>query len=142
METSRRRPPSARPSACSDTPHPVSFGSIKAGYATLDRLFDGALKLALLDPAVSAADFPASEPDRRDLEVSLAELPIFHAIPRYGIKLILSDPYQSVGRVCSGIELSKRGISLPSHPILFCVRQWPADPPTLSIDTSVPSGRP
>src|SRR5260221_12928739 len=62
-------------------PHPVGFGGIKAGYAMVDRPFDGVLKLALVDPAVRAADFPATEPDRRDLEVGLAELAIFHRNP-------------------------------------------------------------
>src|SRR5712671_121634 len=62
-------------------PHPVRFGGVEAGYAIVDRLLDGVLKLALVDPAVRAADFPATEPDLRDLEIGLAELPIFHRNP-------------------------------------------------------------
>ena len=42
----------------------------------------GALELGLVDPAIGAADLPAAEPDRRDLELGSPELPVFHAHPR------------------------------------------------------------
>jgi hypothetical protein len=38
----------------------------------LDRPLDGAPKVALFDPAVSAADFAATEPDSRNLQACLA----------------------------------------------------------------------
>ena len=54
-------------------PRAVGFGRIEAGYAIFDRLPNGAAELALVDPAISAADLPAAEADRRYLEVGLAE---------------------------------------------------------------------
>jgi hypothetical protein len=62
--------------------HAVGFSGVEAIDAVVDRRLDGAPELALVDPAVGAADLPATEPDRRDLEVGLAELPVFHAFPR------------------------------------------------------------
>jgi hypothetical protein len=47
--------------------HPIGFGGVESSNAAVDRLLDGALKLALVDPAVSAADLPATEPDCRYL---------------------------------------------------------------------------
>ncbi len=45
-------------------PHAVGFRGVEAGDAAVDRLLNGAPELGLVDPAVSAADFPATEPDR------------------------------------------------------------------------------
>src|SRR5271166_3562073 len=66
-------------------PHAVGFGGVKASDAAVDRLPDRAGELCLVDSAVSAADFPATKADRRDLEVGLAESPIFHAFPPVSI---------------------------------------------------------
>src|SRR5215470_9298478 len=76
--------PSAAESACQGLlryPHTVGFGSVEAVDAAVDPLPDGALKLALLDPPVGAADFPAPKPDCRDPDVGLAKLPVFHRFP-------------------------------------------------------------
>src|ERR1700730_3444091 len=65
--------------------HAVGLGGIEAGDAAVDRLLHGALELGVGDPAVSAADLPAAEADRRDLEVGVAEWSIFHAFPASAI---------------------------------------------------------
>jgi hypothetical protein len=58
--------------------HAIGFGRIEAGDAAVDRFRDGALKLRLVDPPIGAADLPAAKPDRGNLEIGLAELPVFH----------------------------------------------------------------
>src|SRR6516165_513719 len=61
--------------------HAVGFGSVEARDAVIDRTLNGAFELDPVDAAVRAADFPAAEPDRRDLQAGFAELPVFHAMP-------------------------------------------------------------
>ena len=73
--------PGARRHGSFGHPHAVGFGGIEAIDAIIDRRLNGVRELALVDPAVGAADFPAPEADCRDLEVRLAKSPIFHALP-------------------------------------------------------------
>src|SRR5262249_43982873 len=61
--------------------HAVRLGGVEAVDASIEGLLHGEPELALVDPAVRAADLPAPESDRRDLEAGLAELAIFHAAP-------------------------------------------------------------
>src|SRR6516162_3340539 len=58
--------------------HTIGLGGVEAGDAVVDRLLYSARELGFVDPAIGAADFPAPEADRRDLDAGLAELPVFH----------------------------------------------------------------
>ena len=64
--------------------HPVPLGGVEAVDAEVERAAHGADELRLLDLPVAAADLPAAEADRRDLESRPSEWSPLHGGPPPG----------------------------------------------------------